>query len=277
MAFPRTRASADLALRWLIWILAIVAVIVFVQTTDGETGRVWLQAALLVFVAAVILFPPIDSLISRAVRRLAPLVVRNVFAWRLAALLLYAIAPFRWAFASVLAAFSKAGRLMGETLARVPAVRFLDRHRRTVCIVLVAAISIRSLAVFSLLQQGAGVTLWHWVAFSPTYIAFGITAPFVAALLLWRRGEWVLITAGVWSLLGFIGVTLAAVIGLFFASQYFASEQPGLLIHPLYPEPLRVAEFFWLWLADLLAQIAIIYYLGGRTADYYHGRKRASS
>ena len=268
MKTRRTKSNAAKALGWLFWLLAIAAVVVFVQVTDSETGRVWRQAALLVFVAAVILLPPIDTLIARASRHLAPWVVERDLPWRLATLVLHATAPLRW----LGTALRRAACAFWRALKGSAAYRFLDRHRRAVLIVLVAAISLRALAAFSLLQPGAGVTLWHWAAFGPAYLAFGITAPFVAAVLLWWRGEWVLVVAAIWLLLGAVGVVFSAVFSLFFASAYFAAEPQALLLHPLLPEPLGAGSWAALALAELLVQVAALHFLGGRTVDHYHGR-----
>lgn len=255
MATPRTKANARRALRALFWPLAIAAVFVFVQTTDSEAGRVWRKFAMVVIVVAMIVLPT-------ASRHIAPWIARHDVTWRLASLVLYATMPFRW----LVAAIWKTVRGFCAALAATRAFGFLDRHRRTVGIVLVAAISLRSLAALSLLQQGAEITLWHLAALGPTYLAFGVTAPFVALLLLSRRSEWALVTAIIWLLFGCIGVALA----LMFSALMSSAHLP-LLAYPLFPEPVHISLFLSLGFAELLVQMVALHYLSGRTVDYYHG------
>ena len=129
---------------------------------------------------------------------------------------------------------------------------------------LITAISLRSLAAVGLLQYD-GTTVWHWAALGPTYLLFGVTAPFVTLLLLLKRGEWVLTTALLWLLVGWLGVLLAAMLSVLLSSSHLP-----LLVYPLLPEPLHLSLFLSLGLVDLLVQTAAIYYLGGQTAQYYH-------
>lgn len=263
MSVRRSNANARRALGLLFKLLLVLAVFLFAQATSGmddQAASDWRRFATVVVIVAIVVLPPFDTMMARANKRLAPWVVGHDFAWRLASGLLHTVAPFGW----LAARAAHAARGLWAAAQATRAGRFPDRHRRAVGICLVAAISLRSLAAIGLLHPESGATAWHWVTLGPTYLLFGVTAPFVALLLMLRKGKWVLVTAIIWLLLGWAGVSLAALSGALLSQPHWP-----LLLYPLFAEPVHFSLFLAVGLADFLVQTAALHYLGGRTACYY--------
>ncbi len=281
MALARTKSNVVKALRSLSAVALVAVLWLLVEglsSLESEAGRL---AYKIVVMALILGIAYIDALNERATRicaQAAPWVLRHDVAWWVARAIVYLFAPLDWLIAvllKTLRALRRAASAAWAFLKATPVYRFLDRHRRAVMIVLVAAISLRAFAALSLLESSADITLWHWAVFGTTYLAFGITAPFVAAILLWRRGEWVMVVAAIWLLLGIVGVVFAGMFSLFVAA-YFAAGPQALLLHPLFPEPLGAGRWAALLFAELLVQVVALHFLGGRTADYYQDRQRTA-
>ncbi len=281
MALARTKSNVVKALRSLSAVALVAVLWLLVEglsSLESEAGRL---AYKIVVVALILAIPYIDALNERATRicaQAAPWVLRHDVAWWVARAIVYLFAPLDWLIAvllTTLRALRRAACAVWAFLKATPVYHFLDRHRRAALIVLVAVISLRSLAALSLLESSADITLWHWAVFGITYLAFGITAPFVAAILAWWRGEWVIVIAAIWLMLGIVGVVFAGVFSLFVAA-YFAAGSEALLLHQLFPEPLGAGRWAALLFAELLVQVVALHFLGGRTADYYQDRQRTA-
>lgn len=259
MSIERNTVNAGRALRVLTWLTLVVALWFFVQAVtdfDSEYGRLWRKYAAIALLAATIVLPPADALVAGLSRRLAPWVVRYGLTWGLAVVVLYAIAPFAWLPAGAAALWAAAvGTRPG---------RFMDRHRRAVAIFLVAAISLRSFAVVGLMQQAGEAAFWQWAVLGPAYLLFGVTAPFMVLLLLFRKGEWVVVTASMWLLAGMLGLILALNFSLFGSVAHLP-----LLVYPMFSEALPLSLFVFASIVDILVQVAAMRYLGGRTVLYY--------
>lgn len=261
MSFERNTVNAGRALRVLTWLVLVLAVPLWIFTQnasvfEGEDGRDFRKSVSLVLLALIIVLPPAGILAARISRRFRPWVVRHDLTWALAAVVLYAVAPFTWL-------VGRASALWAAVW-RTRAGRFLDRHRRTVGIFLVTALSLRLFALAGLLQQVGEAAFWHWTVLGPTYLLFGATAPVIALILLVRKGEWVEVTASIWLIFGMLGVVFAALFSVFSSLP----ELP-LLTYPLIPEPLPLSLFLSVLIADLALHIAAMRSLGG--GSHAHG------